>query len=107
MGEHINAYRNPNLCFHRVLGCAIEMFDAQILLDPFEKQFDSPALFIERGDRCCGQHKVVGQEHQTLARFWIAERDAPQVLRIVPLRIKSVERDPLVTAHACCFVNGM
>jgi hypothetical protein len=35
------------------------MFDAQILLDPFEKQFDSPALFIDRGDRCCRQHKIV------------------------------------------------
>jgi hypothetical protein len=35
--QHINRYRNPHLCLHRVLGCAVKFFDAQMLLDPFEK----------------------------------------------------------------------
>jgi hypothetical protein len=30
-----------------------------MLLDPFEKQFDLPALLIERGDGQRGQHEIV------------------------------------------------
>src|ERR1700688_3387827 len=76
-GEHINADGNPDLSFHGVLGSAVEMLDAQILLYPFEKQFHSPTLFVERGDHGGGECEVVGQENKTQPCFWIPERDAP------------------------------
>ncbi len=41
--EHIDAHGNPNLSLHSILGGAKEAFDTQVLLDPFEEQFDLPA----------------------------------------------------------------
>src|SRR5271169_6297001 len=76
-GEHVDADGNPDLSFHGVLGSAVEMLDAQILLYPFEKQFHGPTLFVERGDHGGGECEVVGHEHKMQPCFWIAERDAP------------------------------
>ena len=76
-GEHVDADGDPDLSFHRVFGRAIEMFDAQILLHPFKKQFHSPTFLIERGDHLSREREVVGQEHKMQPCFWIAERDAP------------------------------
>jgi len=42
--EHINGYGDLHLSFHRILGCSEERFDAQVLLDPFEKQFHLSAI---------------------------------------------------------------
>ena len=50
----LNAHRRPDLRLHRVLGCAVEAFDPQVLLDSFEKQLNLPTLFVERGDGCGG-----------------------------------------------------
>jgi hypothetical protein len=35
--DEVNAHRNPNLRFDGVDGVAEEMFDGQVLFDPFEK----------------------------------------------------------------------
>jgi len=36
------------LGFHRVFGRAEKPLDAQMLLDPLEKQFDLPTLLVDR-----------------------------------------------------------
>lgn len=48
--EHINADGNPDLGLHRVFGVAIETFDVEVLFDPFEEEFDTPAGTIELSD---------------------------------------------------------
>ena len=40
--QHIDADRNPNLRFHRVVTGSIKVFDAQVLLNPFEEQLYLP-----------------------------------------------------------------
>ena len=49
--EYVDRHRNPDLRLHRVLRNADKAFDAQVLLDPFEKQLELPAIAIELGDR--------------------------------------------------------
>ena len=57
--QHVNGDGDPNLRFDRILGGAIEGLDSKMLLDPFEKQFDLPALFIDGGDGGRRQPEVI------------------------------------------------
>ena len=42
--QHVRADRNPDLRLHGVLGRAVKMFDAQVLLDPLEEQLSGKEL---------------------------------------------------------------
>ena len=48
--QDINADGNPDLGLDCVFGVAIETFDVEVLFDPFEEEFDSPAGTIELSD---------------------------------------------------------
>ena len=65
--EQINGDGAPDLGAHRVGAGAIKSFDPQMLLDPFEEQFDLPASAIELGDGQCWHGEVVGQEDERVA----------------------------------------
>ena len=67
-----------------------------MLLDPFEEQLDLPAQPVELGDRKRRQGKVVGQEHEPLARFGILEFDPAQRRLEALLGVKAGEHDGLV-----------
>src|SRR3990170_3669145 len=45
--EHVDADRDPDLRLHGVVGRAVESFDSQMLLDPFEEQLDLPTALVE------------------------------------------------------------
>jgi len=81
------------------------MANAQMLLDPFEKQFDLPALLIERGDGQRGQHEIVllGKPVSCLFPDRKNARDAK--FRIVAARVESIERDALIGAEAGRFID--
>lgn len=104
--EHVGGHGAPDLRLHRVLAGAQEALDAQVLLDPLEEQLDLPAALVERGDRQRRQRRVVGQEHQRLARLRIPEADAPQMFRVVLRRVEAIEHDALVADHAGAAVRG-
>jgi hypothetical protein len=57
----VDRYRDPDLRLHRILRNADEALDAQMLLDPFEKQLNLPATAIQLGDRGGREAEVVGQ----------------------------------------------
>ena len=94
--EHVDGDRDPDLRPHGVLGGAVEGFDAQVLLDPFEEQLDLPAASIELGDGRCWEGPVVGQEDQGLASLGVADLDAPQLVGIAVGRGDAGEHDGLV-----------
>jgi len=48
--EHVHGYRDPELRLDGVLRGAEETLDPQMLLDPFEEEFDLPATAVEFGD---------------------------------------------------------
>ena len=50
---------------------------------------------VEGADGGGRQHALVGQEHQRLARLWVFEANAPQMLGVVLAGLKAGERDGL------------
>ena len=104
--EQINGDGGPDLSAHRVWRGAVKGLDAQMLLDPFEEEFDLPAAAIELGDGQRRHGEVVGQEDQRLARFWIAIADAAHRDGIIVLGVKPGEHHGLVEAQADGFVHG-
>lgn len=60
--QQVGRYGNPYLRLDGVLAGAEEDLDTQVLLDPFEEQFDLPALAIQVGDQLQLEREVVGQK---------------------------------------------
>jgi len=48
--QNVNRDGDPNLSFYGVLRSPVKRFDAQMLFDPFEKQFYFPAMAIQISD---------------------------------------------------------
>ena len=89
--QHVCADRDPDLRLHGVLAGAQKRLDAQVLLDPFEEQFDLPALPVQLSDQIGLQGKVVGQERHALSGLLVPHDDPAQSARIVLARIKHSE----------------
>ena len=104
--EQIDGDGGPDLSAHRVGRGAVEGFDAQMLLDPFEEEFDLPAVAIELGDGQRRHGEVVGQENQRLARLGIAIADAAHGDGIIVLGVQAGEHHGLVETQAGSFVHG-
>ena len=98
--EHVGGHGAPDLRLDRVFARAEKFFDAQVLLDPFEEQFDLPSLLVKGCDGQRRQDRIVGQEDQRLASVGVLEANSPQVLRIVLRNIETVHGDRLVAYHA-------
>ena len=65
--QHVSADCNPDLRLDRVLVGAIKRLDAQMLLDPFEKQLDLPALAVKICNQLGFEGEVVGQKSYSLS----------------------------------------
>ncbi len=92
--EQVHGDGTPDLSAHGVLARAVKGFDAQMLLDPFEEQFDLPTALIELRDGPCGHGEVVGQKDQRLAGLRIAIADAAQRDGIMLPRVKARQYPP-------------
>ena len=76
--ERIDRYRGPDLRFYGVLRGAVELLDSEVLLDPFEEQFDLPARLVQFADRRRRRAEQVGQEDQRLPGPGVFEADSAQ-----------------------------
>ena len=103
--EQIDGDGRPDLDAHRVGRGAVKGFDAQMLLDPFEEEFDWPAAAIELGDGQCRHGEVIGQKDQRLAGFWIAIPDAAQGDGIIVMGVKAGQHHGLVKTQTGGFVH--
>ena len=75
--EYVNADGDPDLGLDGILGGAEEGFDAQVLLDPLEKEFHLPSVAVEIGHRLCGHGEIVGQKIEGFAGLGMVVFDAP------------------------------
>lgn len=62
--EHLRRHGAPDPRLDRVLAGARELFDAQVRIDPLEKQLNLPAVLIQGRNGQSGQARVVGQKYQ-------------------------------------------
>ena len=105
-GYHeVNAGRDPDLGSHSVLAGSVKGFDAKVLLDPFEEEFDLPATLVYSGDGQGWQVEVVGQEDQPLTAYRIDIADTTQTLRVVEFPLPGAQPDRLVAAQSRALVH--
>lgn len=104
--EQVNAEGRTDLDTDGVLRGAVESLDAQMLLEPFEEQFDLPAAAVELGDGQGRFAEVIDQEHQQLAGLRIAEADAAHRNWIILPGIEPGQDYCLVKAQAGGLVHG-
>ena len=95
--QHVSADRDPDLRFDSVLVGAIKRLDAQVLLDPFEKQLNLPALAVQVCNQLGLESEVVGQKSYSLA-IVILDHHAAQRGGIVFAGIKDGQHTCLI-AH--------
>src|ERR1019366_1447178 len=105
--QNVSGDRDPDLRLDAILGSSVEGFDPQVLLDPFEKEFDLPATAVQFGDRKCGQGEVIGQEDEGLGGFGIFKTDAAQWGLETLLRVEARENDTLVADQAGLAIDRM
>ena len=94
--EDVDRDGDPDLGLHCIFGCPEEPLDPQMLLDPFEEQFDLPAAFVERADGRGRQPELVGEEHQRSPRFGVPQADAPQVFGVMLAGVVTIQGDGLI-----------
>ena len=105
--QHVSADGDPDLRFDRVLVGAIKRLDTQVLLDPFEEQFDLPALSIQVRYQLGFERKVVGQKSYSLSSV-VLYHHASQCGGIVFAGIENCQYAGLI-AHdvRVCSVHGV
>src|SRR5579859_4743981 len=105
--EQVAADGDPDLGFDGILGGTVKGLDAQVLLDPFEEEFDMPATTVQFGDDVSRKSEVVGQKYQPLFSLSVPKADTTQLSRIALGGIEPLQRDGLIALHACALVHGM
>ena len=103
--EEVIADRDPYLCVDRILRSAIERFDMEMLLYPFEEQLNLPSLPIKLSYRNCLNAKVVGKEFVYVPRGKVLVFDKSERVRILLRRKHASEPDGFVCDESCLAVH--
>lgn len=93
--QHVSGDGNPYLRFDGVFARSQKGFDAQMLFDPLEEQFDLPALLVKRGDQLGLEGKIVGQKYDAFAVL-VLDDNASQAGWVIPAGVKQRQLASLV-----------
>jgi len=105
--QDVDTHGDPHLGLHRIFGGTEERFDVQVLLHPFEEQFDLPPRLVESGDDMRWQHEVVGNEDQCFLSLRIAESNTTKAFWVGSDCLHAVSLDDPVRSHTCGFINRL
>ena len=103
--QGICGHGRPDLDFDGVRRGAKESLDTQVLLDPFEEQFDLPTLMIDGRDDRRRNSKIVCEENESLVDIGGVEADAAQKRWKCLSGVFSGEDDGLITTDAGSAIN--
>ena len=78
--KEIETDSDPDLSLDGVAGIAEEMFNAEVLFDPFEESFDSPTVFINQRDGFCWKIKIIGKKNEKAVLLFVKDSDAPKAV---------------------------
>ena len=73
--KHVHRDGNPYLDAYSILGGPVEDFDAKVLFDPLEEQFDLPTRFVEGRNGQSWYTEIVREKHEGFAGQWVAISD--------------------------------
>lgn len=90
---------------HCVLGLSPKTLDLKMLLDPFEKQFHLPSIFIEKGDFFRLEVEVVRIVDKAAMKLGGIVDDASDDTRILLLVRLFCEADALILEHIVCSIE--
>jgi hypothetical protein len=88
--KDVSRNHDPYLGLDGILAGAQKCLDAQMLFDPFEEQFDLPALLVKRRNHLWLERKIVSQESDALSGV-VLDDDTPKRRGIVLARIEHRE----------------
>ena len=97
--KYVGGHRRPNLNLHRVRRSAPKALDPQMLLDPFEEQFDLPTLMVDSRYGLCGNLKIVRDEDESLIDISRVKGHTAEQRGKVLLGKLACENDGLVGSH--------
>ena len=81
--DHADADGDPNLRFYSVWRRAVEVFDPQVMFDPFKEQCHSSWRFVKWRDGQGRQSEVVGQENEPFFDLGVVIADASQRVGLI------------------------
>jgi hypothetical protein len=100
-GDHqVCVDSDPDLGLHSVFAQPIEGFEAKVLLDPLEEEFDLTAGFVDFRDHNGVDLEVVGYENQAFSGFCIQKAYSAQIVPVEAFCFRSVETDRLIGSQS-------
>ena len=90
---------------HSILGVTPEPLDAQMLLDPFEKQFHLPTIAVKQRDIFGLEIEVVGVVNEGASKVGDIEYDTPEFGRIVVAIPFACKSNSLVGKHTVSSIK--
>ncbi len=103
--QHIGRHDAPDFRLNGILAVDQELLDSQVLLDPFEEQFDMPAIPVNGSNSQQRQGKIAGQKYERLATLRFVEPYTHQIVWVILSCIKPVEYDGLIAYEPCGSVD--
>lgn len=82
---------------YSIVALSPERLDSEVLLDPFEEQFDLPPVFIKEGDVLGCKIEVVRVVSERTMQVWGIIDDTPDLARVLLLVLLLLKDDGLVT----------
>ena len=104
--ENVNTDGYPYLGFDGVFTCPVERFDAQMLLDPFEEQFNLPTGSVKFCDDQGWKREVIGEKHQRLMALLVPVPDTAKNGWVPFGRVEPLQGDGLISSYAVGFIHS-
>lgn len=98
---------DPDLGLYRIVGSAVEGLDSEMLLDPFEEQFDLPSALVEFGDGRRRKDEIVGQKNELFFLFGVEVFYTTEFFGITCQRLGRDQHDGLIAFQAVGLINRM
>ena len=96
-----------DLYAHRIFRLSPELFDTEMLFDPFEEEFHLPAVSVEQCDILGGKVKIVGVINKRSSKVCGVVNDSPKFGRIVVEVSLSCKPDRLVEKRAVQYIKDV
>ena len=103
--QEVYGHGDPDLSLNGIWGSSIKRLHLQVLLDPFEEQFDFPPGLVQGGNGLRRQSKIICQKDQTSLLRLIAEADPPQSDRVESLQAFTGQQNFLVATQTKGFID--